>query len=538
MKSILPLCLRFGVLLVVSSSMLFAASSNWTDTQGVTFKGEPKGTYGPFALFKTGSGKGRRVLFRTLTPEDCVRFYKETSGKYQRAADWSKGKSSVTFDLPDRVRVLKNDALVAADFKGKPEPELYVLLFASSWEGNAYKVPERFRGTYERLRRLYDNEMEAIYLGVRQDAKGDLGFAKGARIPWLVADYESRDGIEVYRQFAPEQGTCMVLVTREGIPLAVNEVDSIEGTKKFIDELCMTMAAGDEANSFFWKDRAYYLANTRPVQYATSSAPPLLVGNPLRASVLRKNQINQLSAKLEIDAQGNVTSAVIANKDAIKPSFAAALEKAFKTSFVFVPAIDQGKPVAASYEFSYTVPEEKQAMEADRDWILLSGRKEVAIPSWLVLRPIPVPAEAFSGGGAASTSAYGTDFFAKEGVASLAPLNGKTALVDGKNYTWERCEAKEGYVDLLGKTPADSSVGYAWTEFEMPNAGPAYLGLACTDGLKVWVNGNLVLDRWWQRSFQVDQDLIPIQLAAGQNTLLIKTQNLKDDWSFLLRVRR
>lgn len=538
MKSILLLCLRFGILLFVSALVLPAASSNWTDTQGVTFKGEPKGTYGPYALFKTGPGKGRRVLFRMLSPEDCIRFYKETSGKYQKAADWSKGRSSVTFDLPDRVRVLKNDVLVPAAFKGKPEPELYVLLFASSWEGNAYKVPERFRGTYERLRRLYDNEMEAIYIGVRQDAKGDLGFAKGARIPWLVADYESRDGIEVYRQFAPEQGTYMVLVTREGIPLALNEVDSIEGTKKFIDELCMTMAAGDEANSFFWKDRAYYLANTRPIQYATSSAPALLVGNPLRASVLRKNQINQLSAKLEIDAQGNVTSAVLANRDALKPSFAAAMEKAFKTSFVFVPAIEQGRPVAASYDFAYTVPDEQQAMEADRDWVILSGRKELPIASWLVLRPIPVPAEAFSNGPAASTSVYGTDFFAKEGVESLAPFKGQTVLVDGKNYTWERCEAKDGYVDLLNKTPADNSVGYAWTEFEVPNAGPAYLGLSSTDGLRVWVNGKMVLDRWWQRSFQVDQDLIPLQLAAGQNTVLIKTQNIKDEWSFLSRIRR
>jgi hypothetical protein len=320
--------------------------------------------------------------------------------------------------------------------------------------------------------------------------------------------------------------------------VAISEVDSVEGMKKFVDELCATMAAGDELNSFFWKDRAYYQAIIRPVQYATSAAPALLIGNPLRPSVLRKNQLSRLDAKLEIDAQGAVTSAIIENKDAMKPAVATALEKAFKTSFVFVPAIDQGKAVASSYNFNYAVPDERQAMEADRDWVFLSARKEVPIPSWLLLRPITVPAEAFSGGAAAAPSAYNTDFFAKDGVESLTPIGGQAVVIDGKTYNWERCEAKEGSVDLQCKTPADNSVGYAWTEFDSPNAGPAYLGFGSTDGMKIWVNGKLVLDRWWQRMFQVDQDLVPFQLVAGKNTILIKTQNIKEDWTFLLRVRR
>lgn len=517
---------------------VFAASSTWTDTQGTTFKGEPRGTYGPYALFKTGVGKGRRVLFRMLSPEDCVRFYKETAGKYQRADDWSKGKSWVTYDLPGCVRVLKNDVLVPADLKGKPEPELYVLLFASSWEGPAYKIPDCFRSTYERLRRLYGNEMETIYFGVRQDAEGDLGFAKGARVPWLVADYKTSDQIEAFREFAPEQGNVMLLLTREGVPLFMSDVDSVGGMRLFVDELSTMMAAGDALDAFFWKDRAYYLTNIRPVQFAMSSAPALLVGNPIRPSVLRKNQLTQLSAKLDIDAQGNVTSVVIGNKEAMKPAVAAALEKTFKTSFVFVPAIDHGKSVAASYDFEYTVPDEKQAMEADRDWVFLTSHKEVPILSWLLLRPIPVPADAFSGGPAASSSAYGRDFFAKEGVNSLAPFNGQQAIVDGNAYTWLRCEARDGFVDMLGKSSADNSIGYAWTEFDAFTTGPAYLGFGSTGGVKIWLNGTLVLDRWWPGAMQVDQDLIPIQLSAGKNTLLIKTQNIKDDWSFLLRIRR
>ncbi|MFT3783320.1 MAG: hypothetical protein QM790_15020 [Nibricoccus sp.] len=516
-----------------------AGSSNWTDLEGTTFKGEPRGSFGPFALFRTGPGKGRRVLFRTLSPEDCVRFYQETAGKPPRAADGSKSRSSFTFDLLDKTSVLQGDALAPASFKGKPEPELYVLLFASSWEGASYKIPGVFRPTYDRLRRLYGDDVEMVFVGLRQDAKGDLTFAKGANFPGLVVDYDSRGSVELFKYFAPAEGYAMALVTRDGIPLAVADAGSVEGIKKFTDEVCSIMAAGDELNSAFWKDRAYYLSAVRPVQFAAASAPALLIGNPLRPSILRKNNVAKLAAKLEIDARGVVTAATLFNAAELKPNIAAALEKALKSSFVFVPAIDHGKPVPSSYDFNYTVPDEVQAKEADRDWILLSSRKEVTLPGWLVLRPISVPAEAFGGGAAAGgTTAYSTDFFAKDGPGALQPANGQPVVIDGKTLKWEGVETKDGVLNFLGKESADNCVGYAWTQFESPAAGPAYLGFGSTDGFKVWVNGTLVLDRWWMQSLQIDQEVVPISLAAGKNTVLVKSQNQKEDWSFILRIRR
>lgn len=538
----------------------YAATSNWTESDGNTFKGEPQCVYGPFALFKTGSYKGRRVLLRNLSPQECVRFYNETQGKGEAAVDWSEARSELSADFKGSVLRLDKDRLAGVNFKGVPEPELYVLLFASSWESRSYMIPWWYLPTYNRLRRLYGNRMETVFFGVRHDGMGNFNLAKATLMPWLVADYNSQSSIGAFERFAPAQGLTMTLVTRQGIPVAGGDVDTVQGMKKFIDQLNVYMALGDELNSVVWPDRAYYLANIRPVQYADKTTPPLLVGNPLRASTLRANKIGRLAAKMDIAADGSATNVTIENRQAIPPALADALEKVMKTNFVFVPAIDHGKPVAASYDFEYAVPDEKQAMEADRGWVFMANRKEISIPRWLLLSPIPVPAIEFSQvdhvdeegkyvmtavkvgtevvSHRAQMNAFNCDFFEKAGAASVRPAAGQAQEIDDHVYTWKACDSADGFVDLRNNTDCDHSVGYAWAEFEVPEGGWAYFGLGSDDGVKIWLNGKLVHDRWVQRITQIDEDIVPLQLIAGKNTILIKIQNAKGDWSFFFRLRR
>ncbi len=64
------------------------------------------------------------------------------------------------------------------------------------------------------------------------------------------------------------------------------------------------------------------------------------------------------------------------------------------------------------------------------------------------------------------------------------------------------------------------------------------MGLGSDDGLKLWLNGELVKDRWVRRDSKIDEDLIPLNLVAGKNRLLIKIQNASGAWSFVGRIRR
>ena len=80
-------------------------------------------------------------------------------------------------------------------------------------------------------------------------------------------------------------------------------------------------------------------------------------------------------------------------------------------------------------------------------------------------------------------------------------------------------------------------VGYAWTEVEAPDETDAWLGIGSDDGLKVWLNGELVNDQWVARTSRLDDDVVPLRLKKGKNRFLIKIQNVKGLWSFTCRLR-
>jgi hypothetical protein len=56
--------------------------------------------------------------------------------------------------------------------------------------------------------------------------------------------------------------------------------------------------------------------------------------------------------------------------------------------------------------------------------------------------------------------------------------------------------------------------------------------------VKIWLNGTLVEDRWTRRNSSIDDDIVPLQLVAGKNRILIKIQNVSGGWSFAARIRR
>jgi hypothetical protein len=199
-------------------------------------------------------------------------------------------------------------------------------------------------------------------------------------------------------------------------------------------------------------------------------------------------------------------------------------------------------------------------MEPDRDWVFLSARKDLTIPVWLLLRPIPVPAMEFSKvervdanetlvlnpmvigknkiTNKAQMNAFNTDFFSESDLDLLHPSAGQEQVIDEQSFHWENYESRDGFVDLRNKQDCDHSVGYAWAEFEVATGGPAYFGIGSDDGVKIWLNGKLIHDRWIQRPSQIDQDIVPLQLKAGKNVILIKIQNATGGWSFFCRLRR
>ena len=81
------------------------------------------------------------------------------------------------------------------------------------------------------------------------------------------------------------------------------------------------------------------------------------------------------------------------------------------------------------------------------------------------------------------------------------------------------------------------AVAYALTYINAPEEMSAQLRIGSCDGVKVWLNGEQVWSNNISREAKIDEDIVPIKLAAASNELLMKVANHEArDWGFYCRV--
>ena len=141
---------------------------------------------------------------------------------------------------------------------------------------------------------------------------------------------------------------------------------------------------------------------------------------------------------------------------------------------------------------------------------------------WLVAGPFPcgLETDCLSGQGG------------EAGIQATDGLEQKRA--DGTSVKWHSQKSwsdVNAFDDLTG--PKDGAVAYAFTKVTRPKAGKALLMVGSEDGVRVWLNGKLVLTRDGLRSLTVDEDQVEVDMNAGENALLVKLSALR---SFSARV--
>jgi hypothetical protein len=538
-----------------------AKSSSWKDAQGASFRGEPVELLGPFVLFRTGGNSGRRVPMHVFTPDECRRIAAEIAQRPARAAAFAQAKSDATGELVGKVaRVQNRLTLAPADLASVPEPELLLVLAGSHNDGESWNMVGNMQALYWRMQRVYPGLVEAVFLGTRHDVAQHTNIAVSSAMPWLVADFTAQRSMSLLNGFIPREGTNMVLASRDGVPLAAAPATDVAAMRDFSDRVSELLWLMNPANPAGWADRLHYSNATRPAAFAQGEAPPLLIGNPLRAEGLRQYGVRRVAARLAVAADGKVTPTLLSGPPDVPAQLVEALTLALRQAVV-APAIRQGKAVEGSLDYLLEVPPADPQLDADRAWLASSSYPLLPITDWLVLRPIKVPEQEFdpvegretaagkvefkalevnSGkvSRAAQMNAFNSDWFGAAGADSVRPKAGDRQKIDDATaLTWEKITSKDGFVDMQTGIPKDYVVGYAWTEFTVPAATDAWLGLGSDDGVKIWLNGELVHDKWVRRQSRVDDDVVALHLKAGPNRLLIKIQNATIDWSFLYRVR-
>ncbi|HWA27083.1 MAG TPA: hypothetical protein VG734_15605 [Lacunisphaera sp.] len=544
-------------------AFVHAAPNDWPDADGKRFAGEPAALFGSLALFRTNEPQLKRVPLRALSPEECQRFHEALGGHSPRAPAWNLAQGLATRELPGAVQRLDYQyrRLVPADLSGLPEPELLVVVYGSHGDAATWTLANNLIPTHHRVQAIYPGLTATVFFGLAHSADEHRRITTESWAPWLVTDLAKQRQMTVIAQHAPQEGSLVVVLTRDGELVLGARPVNLAAIRQFIDDLADLLWAANPLNSRAWIDRAHYGRAVRSLAFAHADTGPELIGNPLRADGLRQRGVGRIAARLEVDAAGKVAAAVLQPGSTVPEKMAVPLTDALRRSAIFLPAMSNGRAIAASYDYVLDVPSANPAAEADAAWLDRSIRGEVPLLDWKVLATIPVNQKEFDEiestgpdgkvvmrtfeiskrrvSHESQVSAFHTDFFGADGAASVMPVEGQARMVDGKTYTWRTIQSYNGYVNLQeGQSPRpEYCVGYAWTEIEVSADTQAWLGIGSDDGLKVWHNGALVNDRWTRRISRIDDDIVPLHLKAGKNHLLIKIQNVTGDWSFVTRLR-
>jgi predicted esterase len=169
------------------------------------------------------------------------------------------------------------------------------------------------------------------------------------------------------------------------------------------------------------------------------------------------------------------------------------------------------------------------APEMRQPW---SRNHEAFLKSWLVTGGFEA-----SGG----RSALAHDFLrAAGGEAAVRPEAGDTVEgADGRSATWRPLTSWGDEVNLgdsLPDPPGAHLVGYAFATVRRAEAGPARIAIGSDEGIRIWLNGRLVHDLPAARSLFPDEDAVDVEMAAGDNALLVKLEQRRGPWTFTLRV--
>jgi len=119
------------------------------------------------------------------------------------------------------------------------------------------------------------------------------------------------------------------------------------------------------------------------------------------------------------------------------------------------------------------------------------------------------------------------------GEQDVAPEQGSTS--GGKE--WIVYESEEDYVDLADVLGAKSLItAYAFAYIRVDSDLNAQLWAGADDGIKVWLNGEVVLEKDRAGGKSLTRNKVSVSLKEGINRLLVKVRNLYGGYGFSLGI--
>jgi len=146
------------------------------------------------------------------------------------------------------------------------------------------------------------------------------------------------------------------------------------------------------------------------------------------------------------------------------------------------------------------------------------------IRNWLILAPIAVQEDS-------GATEIEKDFLG--GEATIKPKPGDKVNVDGKILSWTPHQSSDYFIDFLkafGTERGEDVAGYAVAYISADSEMKVRLSIGSNDQCKVWLNGAQVIKFTETRTLDKDTDHADVSLNKGQNVLVFKVINEKNNW--------
>uniref|UniRef100_UPI003217380B DUF4838 domain-containing protein n=1 Tax=uncultured Draconibacterium sp. TaxID=1573823 RepID=UPI003217380B len=159
------------------------------------------------------------------------------------------------------------------------------------------------------------------------------------------------------------------------------------------------------------------------------------------------------------------------------------------------------------------------------------------LKTWYLIGPFHLQKQKEASGQWQHIPGFETDYLEDLGGEIHPKLSENTAVFYPKGEA--KCflyNSPDSIINLDNALSKEAPVlAYCYTEIEVPDNRVSFLSLGSNDGCRLWLNGEQIWDYPSERGLSPNDDLIPVTLKKGKNTLLLKVEERAGSWGFCVR---
>jgi thiol-disulfide isomerase/thioredoxin len=323
----------------------------WHRVDGSVIDGTLVDVFGNLALIRS---KKTNILIGidSMTEGELDRVNEFVTHRSSVSTPWKDSTSAVAIDLKNKLRSVQDGKLRDYDPAARTEPDFYLVYFSASWCPPCHRFTPVLIKAYDRIQQRWPGRVEVVLVSSDRTGGEAEEYMIDAGMPWLMLRYGSQ--ARALTRWAGNGIPCLVAVARNGdVMFHSYQGDEYIGPDSVLEKCEQLLPSLDGKSPAGLRARhrlAVRQHRTQTGELSSQVKPYLLQIHQSRSEFVPEKG---LLFNVEVDENGKVTHASLENDpyspvgDVLKPDI---------SEWLFLPAIDQGKPVKSTVKVPLARP--------------------------------------------------------------------------------------------------------------------------------------------------------------------------------------